>query len=171
MNKKIIFIGLTLFIALGLKLFLFKEPKSTIPSLEDAPIINVATITVQNAYAFATVPTSKTAAAFMVIKNNSANDDILTHVKSDISEHVEIHQNTIDPDDGMMMMRKIKGLDIPSKESVSLDPKGYHVMFLGLNKALKINETFPITLVFEKAGEQVVNVTIVPPGSSAPHNH
>ncbi len=171
MNKKIILIGLVVFIAIGLKMFLFQEPKSKIPSIEDVPLINAAALTVKNAYAFATVPTSKTGAAFMVIENNNGYDDLLTHVKSDIAEHVEIHQNTIDPDDGMMMMRKIKGLDIPAKDNVSLDPKGYHVMFLGLNKALKINETFPITLVFEKAGEQVVNVNIVTPGSSVPHNH
>jgi|GEM_PF-2417597 len=171
MNKKIILISLVVFIAIGLKMFLFQEPKSKIPSIEDVPLINAAALTVKNAYAFATVPTSKTGAAFLVIENNNEYDDLLTHVKSDIAEHVEIHQNTIDPDDGMMMMRKIKGLDIPAKDNVSLDPKGYHVMFLGLNKALKINETFPITLVFEKAGEQVVNVNIVTPGSSVPHNH
>jgi len=77
-------------------------------------------------YAFATTSAARSAAAFMVIQNNTNADDRLIEAASSISEITEIHQNLIDPDDGTMMMRKIKGLDIPANAAATLEPKGYH---------------------------------------------
>ena len=77
----------------------------------------------------------------------------------------EIHQNIIDPDDGMMMMRKIQNLPINAQESTLLEPKGYHIMFLQLKESLTMGASFPLTLTFEKTGTQTVNVEIIAPGS------
>jgi len=125
------------------------------------------TIFIQPAMASdATMPGAQTGAAFMVIQNNadSAQADRLIGATSKISEIVEVHQNLIDPDDGKMMMRKIKGIDLPVGQEVALKPDGYHIMFIKMKESLTLNKQFPLTLMFEKAGEVKVDVNVMPPG-------
>lgn len=121
-------------------------------------------IQVKAPYAFATVPGAATGAAFMVIQGGNE-DDRLIAAQSDIAEITEIHENLIDPDDGMMMMRKIRGLDIPAKADVVLKPTGYHVMFIKLKEPLTMGLKVPFTLTFEKAGNVEVRATIIAPGA------
>jgi len=125
-----------------------------------------ATITIDKAYAFATMPGATTGAAFMEIHNTGSQPDRLLGAQSDIAKITEIHENVIDPDDGTMMMRKINGLDIPAGGHVALKPKGYHVMFMKLTKPLSLNETVDLTLHFEKAGDIHVTANVVAPGRS-----
>ena len=43
---------------------------------------------------------------------------------------------------------------VPAGETVTLEPGGYHVMFVGLaGDPFEVGDAFPATLVFEKAGE------------------
>lgn len=152
-----------LFIILGLLAFSFPnstlafEPETTEPIKK--PIIEI-----QNPYAFATMPGATTGAAFMLIKNTGDLDDKLIGAQSKVAEINEIHQNIIDPDDGKMMMRKIKDIPLPMKGEVSLKPKGYHIMFIKMKKALTIGNSIELTLLFEKAGEIKVSIPIVAPG-------
>lgn len=139
------------------------------PKVEPAPNQEIkgnetSYIKLKNAYAFATMPGATTGAAFMEIENVGNTADKLIGAKSNISKITEIHQNMIDPDDGTMMMRKIKNLDIPAKTTVLLKPKGYHVMFIKMTEPLIIGKSFPVTLIFEKAGEVKTSVSIVAPG-------
>lgn len=148
-------------------LILFVLPCMTVLSA-CLPEVNMApssqTVEVLQPYAFATIPGARTAAAFMTIKNNGEVDDRLIGAQSPVAGIVEIHQNVIDPDDGMMMMRKIKGLDLKVGEEVVLDPKGYHIMFLDLQESLGIGQTFNLTLMLESGSVVKTKVEIVPPG-------
>ena len=45
-----------------------------------------------------------------------------------------------------------QAIDIQAKESTALEPGGYHVMLMGLQKPLKEGDVFPMTLTFEAAG-------------------
>ena len=122
------------------------------------------TIVVRDAYAFATMPNAKTAAAFMVIKNNSSEDDRIIGVESSLATHTEIHENIMDAD-GTMMMRKVREIAVPAGNKAVLEPKGYHVMFIDLNSPLSVGENASITLLLEKSGAKDVNVEIVKPGT------
>ena len=133
------------------------EPEITDP-------IQKSIIEIQNPYAFATMPGATIGAAFMVLKNVGELDDKLIGAHSKIAEITEIHQNIIDPNDGKMMMRKIKEIDISIDESAVLEPKGYHVMFIKMKEALIMGENVDITLIFEKAGEIKTTASIVAPG-------
>ena len=124
-----------------------------------------ATITIETPYAFATTTQAKTGAAFMDISNHSVQDDRLIKVESDIANITEIHENYIDPDDGMMMMRKISGIDIKTGNTITLEPTGYHVMLIDLKQPLEKGESFPLTLHFEKAESQTISVDILTPGT------
>lgn len=125
-----------------------------------------AAVEISHAYGFATMPGAATGAAFMRIENTDKENDTLISATSDVAEITEIHQNLIDPDDGVMMMRKMKELDIPAKSEVVLEPKGYHIMFIKLKEPLTINSTVQMTLMFEKAGEKIVTATIIAPGTA-----
>lgn len=122
-------------------------------------------IQIEKPFAFATIPGASTGAAFMIIKNKGNEADRLIGASTPLAEITEIHQNLIDPDDGRMMMRKIKGIDIPAKGQAILKPTGYHVMFIKLGGPLKIGIDVPVTLLFEKMGEIEINVPVIAPGT------
>lgn len=122
-------------------------------------------INVSDAYSFGTMPGAKTGAAFMTLTNKGAEKDSLIAAKSSVAEITEVHQNLIDPDDGKMMMRRIKAIALPVNEAVNLEPTGYHIMFINLKQALGIGETIPVQLVFEKSGTKTVNIQVIAPGT------
>lgn len=136
-----------------------------------------AAIEIVDAYAFSTMPGAITGAVFMQIKNKSDVDDKLITASTSLAEINEIHENLIDPDDGTMMMRKIKNIELSSGDSATLKPKGKHIMLIKLKEPLTMGSKFPITLTFEQAGVVVTDVQIVAPGTSPKddkhfgHNH
>jgi hypothetical protein len=121
-------------------------------------------IKIEQPYAFATMPGGSTGAAFMIIHNEGEIDDRLINAQSNIAEITEIHENLIDPDDGTMMMRKIRGLDIPADGKEILEPKGYHIMFIKLKEPLTMGQSVPVTLEFEQAGLKKIDVDVLAPG-------
>lgn len=123
-------------------------------------------ITIHAPYAFATAPSAVNGAAFMVIENRTGMDDRLIEARSDIAEITDVHQNYIDPDDGMMMMRRVRGIELPIGGRAVLEPTGYHIMLIKLIEPLKIGDVFDLTLVFESAPAQTVQVEVVKPGST-----
>lgn len=128
-------------------------------------------IDAENVYAFATPETAKTGAVFMIIKNNTGADDTLRSALSDAADIVELHENSIDNDNGRMIMRKIDAITIPANSAAFLEPKGKHIMLIGLKQPLKEGVNFSLTLNFANAGVITVPVKIVPAGDvmDAPH--
>ena len=119
-----------------------------------------ADITVSDAYARSAMATAKTGAAFMVIANTGAEDDRLVSAASDVADRVELHTH-VDDGNGVMQMREVEeGFVVPAGGSHALARGGDHVMFLGLNRPFVQGETVTVTLVFEKAGEIVVDVPV-----------
>jgi len=169
MNKKIIFTTLAvLLIVIAAGLF-YKESKNHKSNIHDIVYVEDE-IEITTPYAFATTPNAKTAAAFLTINNASEQDNALVAVDSDIAEHNEIHQTYIDLDDGTMMMRKIKKLNTP-KGKTTLEPKGYHVMFINLKNKLSVDDQFPVTLTFEDGTTKNITVDVVTPGLTPHHHH
>lgn len=123
-------------------------------------------------------------AAYMEVSNTGDSDDALIGAAVDpgIAATVEIHETvTMDSDDGgmgsdttmgdmgtdttmegggMMTMQPVERIDIPAGGSVSLEPGGYHVMFLDLAAPFEAGDSIEITLTFENAGEQVVTAEV-----------
>ena len=109
-------------------------------------------LTVEDAYVRATPPNSKNSAAFMVIKNTSKKEVKLIAAGSDIADRVELHNHI--KADGMMKMRQVDDIIIKAESSVSLQPGGYHVMFLNLKQPLKEGQFVALALYFDN-GEQI----------------
>jgi hypothetical protein len=129
-------------------------------------------VTIENAYAFATMPGQANGAVFMEINNAGTNDDVLVSAKTNLASVTEIHENMIDPADNTMMMRKIENVVIPAQEKTILEPKGKHIMLMKLKQPLTLDSTFPVTLTFENAGPLTIDVKVMPPGAQpAEHDH
>lgn len=122
--------------------------------------VALADIEVHGAYARSSGPTAMAGAAFMELRNTGAEDDRLIAVRSDVAKRAELHRH-IAGDDGVMRMREADdGFAIPAGGTHRLGRGGDHVMFMGLTTRFEDGMTFPLTLVFEKAGDVVVEVVV-----------
>ena len=116
-------------------------------------------LTVTAPWTRATPGGAKIAGGYLKITNNGAAADRFTGAKSDVTDHVEIHEMSMS--DGVMKMRPLpNGLEIKPGETVELKSGGYHLMFMDLKQPLKQGNSFKATLQFEKAGSLEVNVNV-----------
>ncbi len=123
----------------------------------------VGGIVVAHPWARATAGMAKTGAAFMTIRNGGKEVDRLVAIKGALSKKVGVHQNVME--NGIMKMRPAGAIEVPPGGMAMLKPGGYHIMFMGLGGLLKEGASFPLTLVFEKAGEVEVTVKVMKAGA------
>ena len=116
------------------------------------------------------------AGVFFDIINDGAEADRLIAVKTDLAKSAEIHVTETD-ENGVARMHMLKdGLAAPEHATTSLKPGSYHVMLIGLDAPLAVGQSFPATLIFEKAGDVEIVVTVESPGQKnktekTPHQH
>lgn len=115
-------------------------------------------LTIEHPFARATTAHAMTGAAYFSVRNAGAAADRLIAVKAAVSKRVGLHTNI--HEGGIMKMRPIKAVEVPAAGRVELKPGGKHVMFMGLKAPLVKGHEFPLTLVFEHAGEITVQVEI-----------
>lgn len=115
-------------------------------------------VCVNGEYARAVASGVPNSAVFMKLKNESENSYRLISAKSDASKVVELHNHV--NDNGVMRMRKIDGIDIPSKGSVDLSPGGLHIMLIGLNQELKDGNSIKVELEFKDGGKKEIIVPV-----------
>jgi copper(I)-binding protein len=123
-------------------------------------------ITIDQAYARATVAGQSAGGGFLKLINKGT-DDRLVAVSAEVSAAVELHTMKMEGD--VMRMRPVDGIDLPAGKTVELKPGGMHLMFMGLKAPLKAGEAFPVKLRFEKAGEVTVQVKVQAPGHDDMH--
>ena len=101
-------------------------------------------LALSGAFARATLPNQPIGGGFVTITNGGVEDDRLIAVSTTIAGRAEIHEMAMQGD--TMKMREIsQGLPIPAGETVSLEPGGYHLMFMGLAMLLMTFEKLPET--------------------------
>lgn len=113
---------------------------------------------VEDAYVRATPPNLPNSAAFMVLKNSSNENISVVKATSNVSKNVELH--THDMKDGVMKMYQVPKIDIPAKAETILKPGGFHVMFIGLHKPLKVGEKVTFTLELSNGETKTVTAPI-----------
>ncbi len=123
-------------------------------------------VEVKNAWARATPSKAENGAAYLTLQSAAA--DRLTGVSTPVAKQAELHTMTMDGT--VMKMRQIAGIDLPAGQAVTLRPGKIHIMLIGLTQPLHQGQFFPLTLHFEKAGTQVVNVAVEPVGAMGPQN-
>lgn len=110
----------------------------------------IGDLIIDHPMALETFQTAMTGAGYLSVTNTGSQNDRLIAVEADFPR-VMLH--TSETTNDIVTMSHLDGIDIPAGETVTLAPGGLHVMFMGLNgDPFEVGETFPATLVFEKAG-------------------
>lgn len=130
-----------------------------------------ANVQVSDAWARATMPGQKVSAAYMTIRSDA--DAKLVGVSSAAVPRVELHEMRMDGE--VMRMREVGTLVLPAGKPVKLEPGGYHIMLMNLDRAIAAGEAVPLTLTIESGGRQeTVEVKAEarsPGGEPAQHMH
>lgn len=115
-------------------------------------------ISISNAWARATAPGQKVAAAYMDLSSKAG--ATLIKAESDLAGVVEIHSMTMEND--VMKMRMLDTLELPAGKTVSLAPGGYHLMLFDLKQSLDAGKSTDFKLHFKtKAGDtKILSVTL-----------
>jgi periplasmic copper chaperone A len=121
--------------------------------------IKAGDLVLDHAWARATPKGASVGGGYMKITNSGTAPDHLIGGSTEISRDVEVHEMKMEG--GVMMMRPVAGgIEIEPGQTVTLDPSGYHVMFVGLKEQLKQGDHFKATLQFAKAGKIDVDFTV-----------
>ena len=128
-----------------------------------AQAAKAGSISVEGAYARATVAGQPAGGGFLKLVNAGA-DDRLVSASSEVAGAVELHMMSMKGD--VMQMRQVDAIDVKAGQTVELKPGGYHLMLMGLKAPLKAGSSFPVKLKFEKAGEVTVNVKVESAGAT-----
>ncbi len=130
-----------------------------------------ANISVSDAWARATMPGQKVSGAYMQIQSDA--DARLVNVSSPAVPRVEVHEMKMDGD--VMRMREVHSIDLPKGKAVTLEPGGFHIMLMNLQKPIAAGDVIPLTLVVESGGKrQTVEVKVEarsPMGGAMPMQH
>jgi copper(I)-binding protein len=110
---------------------------------------------------------AKVGGGYVVIRNQGDAVERLLGGAADFAGSVEVHETTVD-EYGVARMSAVEALEIPPGGAVSLEPGGYHIMFMGLTGPLPDAEPVTVTLRFETAGDVAVPFTVKPAGG---HDH
>ncbi|MCP5100446.1 MAG: copper chaperone PCu(A)C [Chloroflexi bacterium] len=100
-------------------------------------------------------------AFYMVIENKTNTDDSLLSAATEACGTAELHEMYMKEND-VMGMRPVEGgvILVPAGETVELKAGGMHVMCLDKQVDFSAGDIIPIALVFETAGEMVVEAEI-----------
>jgi periplasmic copper chaperone A len=99
------------------------------------------------------------AGGFFVVTNKGALPDRLVAASSPVAEKVEIHAIKMVGADIQMGPRP-EGLLVEAGSTLTLKPRGYHLLLSGVTAALVVGTRLPVTLTFEKAGRIDVELTV-----------
>ncbi len=64
---------------------------------------------------------------------------------------------------GMKTMREVDSIAVPAGETVTLEPGGYHIMLMDLNKDLEPGDTLEVTLELESGATETVTAEVREP--------
>lgn len=109
-------------------------------------------------------------ASFMTLNNSEAKAVALVAGNSSAAKVVELHNHI--NEDGVMKMRQVEQIEIPASGTVTLQPGGYHVMLIGLNKDLMEGDNIDLNLEFSDGSQQSLTVPVKKVmGGMKHHNH
>jgi len=128
--------------------------------------VTAPTLVVRAPWARASIGTRRPGGAFAIIRNQGEVADKLIGIETPVSGRAEIHRTQIS--NGIASMAPAGPVKIPANNEVRLAPGGLHIMLMKLTKPLIKGKSFPLTLIFEKAGRIEVTVPILGVGARGP---
>jgi len=104
-------------------------------------------VTVKDAWVRAPAPGQKVAGAYMELVSRT--DLALTAVASPAAARAELHSTSVE--EGVMRMRPVARIELPSGKAVKLAPGGLHIMLFDVKQPLKPGDKVPLTLTVQRA--------------------
>lgn len=98
-------------------------------------------------------------AAYFLITNFEESDDALIGVESDVAQLVEVHES-YEREEGMMGMREVPEVELPSESTVRFQQGGLHIMLIQVTRTLADGDTFELTLNFSNSESQTIEVPV-----------
>jgi hypothetical protein len=123
---------------------------------------------VSDAWARATPPGVEVGAAYLTIQGGDQ-DDRLLGASTAGAKTVELH--TVVEEGGVSRMRPIDYLPVPAGQRVTLEPKGTHLMLIGLMQPLVAGAELPLRLRFAEAGDVEISVVVRSATEQDDHSH
>jgi copper(I)-binding protein len=123
---------------------------------QDKSLPKSSKISVVGAWARAVPPASNVSAVYMTIKNESDQPAYLESARTPAAKSTEIHK--MGRSGSMMTMAPVDNVPIPAHGQAPLEPNGYHMMLIGLKRALKSGDLLKLTLRFRGGG--VLKLTV-----------
>jgi copper(I)-binding protein len=94
--------------------------------------------------------TSPNTALYVKIINTSPTPDKLINVTTNDSVRSELHSH--EENNGVMQMKKVGFIEIPSKGNTVLESGKHHIMLMQLNRPLQDGDNVAVIFHFEQAG-------------------
>jgi copper(I)-binding protein len=129
-------------------------------------------IAIGHPWARASIGQAKAGAAYLTLSNAGSETDRLVAVETPVAKKAQVHTHSME--NGVMKMRPVEAAEVPPSAAVMFQPGGLHVMLMGLKAPLVEGESFPLVLIFEKAGRIEIMVAVQPATSTEPtmeHKH
>ncbi len=104
-------------------------------------------VTIEDPYVRAVPPGQPVTAAFFVAINQGNAPRAIVGAQTPIAERAEVHEHI--HDQGVMRMRAVERVAVPAHGRVAFEPGGYHVMLIGLKRALKPGERVHLSLTLD----------------------
>ncbi len=118
-------------------------------------------VNVEDAWANATPAGATIGAVYLKITSKEA--DTLLSATTTVADHIEMHTNS--EENGMMQMRPLAKVPLAAGKTFTFAPGGAHFMLVDLRQPLTAGLRFPMTLEFEHAPAQTIQVQVVELGS------
>ncbi len=115
-------------------------------------------VAIMNAWVREAHPGAKVNAGYMTLINVGPGDVKLVKVESEAFERIEVHEMV--RVDGLMEMRSVSDLVIPSKGQIQFSPGGKHLMLMGPREHLSKGQKIDMSLTFESGRAQTVSVQV-----------
>ena len=119
--------------------------------------VEAGDLAIADAYVLETAPGARSGAGYLTITNEGESADRLVEVRGDFPR-VDVHATEMENDVARMV--PVASLEIEPGQTVTMEPGGMHVMFMGIEAPFAAGETVSATLVFETAGEVEVSFPV-----------
>ncbi len=145
---------------------LFRRARSVLGGSPDAPASRSYTlgeIEIGGPWARASSGTPGIGGGFFTLINKGATPERLVGAASPVAERIEIHAiKMVGPD--LRMRQREAGLAISSATTLTLKPRGYHLLLVGLKTTLEEGARIAVTLTFEHAGSLDIECVVAEAG-------
>jgi len=142
------------------------QPASTASSTTAAP----SGVTVSGAWARTSPKSAANGAVYLTLASDTGDALVKASVDPSVAAMVEIHETkmagtsmgstSMGGGTGEMTMSPVDRIEIPAGGQTKLEPGGFHIMLMNLAAPLENGSTIKVTLTFETAAPQTVDVDV-----------